>query len=215
MVASGRKPKPINECQEVKAPFFVDMHVIKACEDDARVEEVEEVPTRAQKVQRGIFRVPPSLLPQKSEVVKVFQEEVPIPEPTTRLTVVVQELARSKEESDSSHSSSSALDTDATWETESRSSRYETYDVFHVNEVKKNLCELPASQLKVEEEYSVSLCLNLPVEQPYQMSCDGGSLLEEEMWFDGVSDLIEEQVSEDDLQELEAKAEVCRSDLSM
>ncbi|KAI5062657.1 hypothetical protein GOP47_0023196 [Adiantum capillus-veneris] len=53
--ASGPKPKQIKEHQEVKAPFFVDMHVIKAREVDARVEELEEVPTKAQQVQRGIF----------------------------------------------------------------------------------------------------------------------------------------------------------------
>ncbi|KAI5071805.1 hypothetical protein GOP47_0014056 [Adiantum capillus-veneris] len=47
------------------------------------------------------------------------------------------------------------------------------------------------------------------------MSCDGESLLEEEVWFDCASSLIEEQVFEDDLQELEEETEVCRSDLSM
>ncbi|KAI5059654.1 hypothetical protein GOP47_0025973 [Adiantum capillus-veneris] len=214
-IARGTKPKQIDEHQEVKAPFFVDMNVIKSREADARLEELDEVPTRAQKVQRDIFMVPPSLLPQESEVVKGLEEEVSFPEPATRLTAVVQELTSAKEESDSSQSSSSVLDTDSMWETESRSSRYETYDVFHVDEVENNVCELPASQLKVEEQYSVTPCVNLPVEQSSLVSCDGESLLEEEVWFDGVLDLIEEQVFEDDLQEIEAEAEVCSVHLSM
>ncbi|KAI5060660.1 hypothetical protein GOP47_0025080 [Adiantum capillus-veneris] len=131
-VASGPKPKQVDEHQEVKAPFFVDMNVIKACEVDARIEEVEEMPTKAQQVQRGIFRVPPGLLPQESKVVKVFKEEVSVLEPL-------------KEESNSYHSSNNSLDTDATWETESMSSRYETYDIFHVDEVMNSGCESPTS----------------------------------------------------------------------
>ncbi|KAI5066720.1 hypothetical protein GOP47_0019344 [Adiantum capillus-veneris] len=98
------------------------------------------------------------------------------------------------------------------------SSRYETYDVFGVDEVGKSVCELPANHLKVEEKHSVDVempCVNLPVEQPYQISCDGESLLEAEIWFDCASNVIEEQVFEDDLQEIEAQAEVCRSNLSM
>ncbi|KAI5062720.1 hypothetical protein GOP47_0023259 [Adiantum capillus-veneris] len=74
---------------------------------------------------------------------------------------------------------------------------------------------LPISPLKVKEKYSVVPCVNLPVEQSYQMSRDGESLLEEEVWFDCTSDLIEEQFFEDDLQKLEAKGEVCQVDLSM
>ncbi|KAI5064636.1 hypothetical protein GOP47_0021306 [Adiantum capillus-veneris] len=116
-----------------------------------------------------------------------------------RKAVVVQELASSKEESDSSHSSSSALDTDATWETESRSSRYETYDVFLVDERMNNVCELPANHLKVKEKYSVTPCVDLPVEQPSLVSYDGESLLEDEVWLDCASSLVEEQVFEDDL----------------
>ncbi|KAI5074958.1 hypothetical protein GOP47_0010919 [Adiantum capillus-veneris] len=214
-VVGGPRPKQIDEHQEVKAPFFVDMNVIRARDVDATLEEVEEVPTTAQQVERGIFRVPPSLLPQESEVLKVFEEEVSLPEPTTRKEAVVQELASSKEESGSSQSSSSVLDIDSMWETESRSSRYETYDVFHVDEVENSVCELPANHLKVEEKYSVAPCGNLPVEQPSLMSCDGESLLEEEVCFDCASNLIEEQVFEDDLQKLEVEAEVCSVDLSM
>ncbi|KAI5056037.1 hypothetical protein GOP47_0029558 [Adiantum capillus-veneris] len=78
-----------------------------------------------------------------------------------------------------------------------------------------NVCELPASQLKVKEKYSVSPCVNLPVEQPYLVSCDGESLLEEEVWFDCASDLIEEQALENDLQELGTEAVVGQVDLSM
>ncbi|KAI5074964.1 hypothetical protein GOP47_0010925 [Adiantum capillus-veneris] len=217
-IARGPKPKKIDEHQEVKDPFFVDMNVIKARKADARLEELDEVPTRAQQVQRGIFRVPPSLIPQESEVVKVFQEEVPVLEPETRLTAKVQELTSAEEEFDSSQRSSSSLDTDSMWETDSRSSRYETYDVFYVNEVENNVCELPVSHLEVEETHSAGVempCVNFSVEQPCQMSCDGDSLLKEEVWFDCVSDLIEEQVFENDLQELEAEIEVCRSDLYM
>ncbi|KAI5064515.1 hypothetical protein GOP47_0021185 [Adiantum capillus-veneris] len=104
------------------------------------------------------------------------------------------------------------------WETESRSSRYETYDVFYVNEVENSVCELSVSHLEVEETHSSSVeipCVNLPVEQPSLVSCDGESLLEEEVWLDCASDLIEEHVFEDDLQELETETEVCQSDLSM
>ncbi|KAI5064603.1 hypothetical protein GOP47_0021273 [Adiantum capillus-veneris] len=208
-VASGSKSKQMKEHQEVKPLSFLDMHLIKARKEDARVEELEEVPTRAQKVQRGIFRVPPSLLPQEDEVVKDLKEEVSVLELATRKVVMVQELASSKEESDSSHSSNSSLDTDAIWEIISLPSRYETYDVFYVDEVMNNVCELSASHLKVEDKHSACVemsCVNLPVEQPYQMSCDGESLLEEEVWFDCASQLIEEQVLEDDLQKLEAEA---------
>ncbi|KAI5075833.1 hypothetical protein GOP47_0009909 [Adiantum capillus-veneris] len=213
-VASGPRPKQIDEHQKVKA-HFLDMHLIKAHEADARVDEVEQVPTRSQKIQRGIFRVPPSLLAQEDEVTKGLEEEVLVLEPTTRLTANVQESARSEEDTESSQRSSSDLDKDSMWETESMSSRYETYDFFHVDEVEQDVYGSPASQLKVEEKYSVSPCVNLPVEQPYQMSCDGESLLEEEVWFDCASDLIEEQALENDLQELEVETEVCRSDLSM
>ncbi|KAI5073842.1 hypothetical protein GOP47_0011855 [Adiantum capillus-veneris] len=167
-VANGPRPRQIDEHQEVKAPFFINMNVIKAREVDSRVEELEEVTTRAQKGQRGIFRVPPSFLPQESEVVKDLQEEVSVLEPGTRKEVDVQEQASSEQGSESSQSSSSNLDTDSMWERESMSSRYETYDGFHV-----------------------------PVEQPYQISCDGESLLAEEVWLDCASDLIEEQVFED------------------
>ncbi|KAI5057846.1 hypothetical protein GOP47_0027861 [Adiantum capillus-veneris] len=212
--ATRPKPKQIEEHQKIKA-HFLDMHLIKAHEANARLEEVEEVPTRAQKVQRGIFRVPHSLLAQESEVVKDLKEEVAVLEPATRLTAMVQELTSAKEESDSSQSSSSVLDTDSMLETEFRSSRYETYDVFHVDEVENNVCEWPASQLNIEEQYSVTPSVNLPVEQPSLVSCDGESLLEEEVWFDGVLDLIEEQVFEDDLQEIEAEVEVCSVHLSM
>ncbi|KAI5067611.1 hypothetical protein GOP47_0018139 [Adiantum capillus-veneris] len=92
------------------------------------------------------------------------------------------------------------------------------YDVFHVDETEKDVCKLPAIHLKVEETHSADVeipCVNLPVEKPCQMSCDGESLLEEEVWLDCASSLVEEQVFEDDLQELEVEAEVCRSDLSM
>ncbi|KAI5069745.1 hypothetical protein GOP47_0016046 [Adiantum capillus-veneris] len=125
MVASGPRPKHIDEHQEVKDPFLFDMNVIKAREEDARVEEVEKFPTRSQRVQQGIFRVPPSLLLQEDEGTKVLEDEVLVLDPTTRKVAMVQESARSEEESDSSHSSSRSLDTDATWETESRFSRYE------------------------------------------------------------------------------------------
>ncbi|KAI5082575.1 hypothetical protein GOP47_0002318 [Adiantum capillus-veneris] len=47
-VASGPRPKQIEEHQKVK-DHFLDMHLIKAHETDARLEEVEEVPTRSQK----------------------------------------------------------------------------------------------------------------------------------------------------------------------
>ncbi|KAI5065670.1 hypothetical protein GOP47_0020365 [Adiantum capillus-veneris] len=133
------------------------MHLIKAHEDDARLEQVEEVSIRSQRIQRGIFRVPNNLLSEKSEVVKVFQEEVSVPEPATRKVAVVQELTSAKEEVNSSQSSSSAaraLDIDSMWEMESMSSRYDTYDVFHVDEVENSVCELPTSHLKVEEKRS-------------------------------------------------------------
>ncbi|KAI5081378.1 hypothetical protein GOP47_0004561 [Adiantum capillus-veneris] len=171
-VASGPRPKQIEEHQKVKA-HFLDMHLIKEHEADARLEKVEEVPIRSQKIWRGIFRVPPSLLPQEDEVIEDRKEEVLALEPATRQTTKVREPVRLEEESESSHSSTRSLDMDATWETESRSSRYEIYDVFHVDEVEKYVCELPASQLNVEEKYSVAPCVNLRVEQPYQMSCDG------------------------------------------
>ncbi|KAI5082503.1 hypothetical protein GOP47_0002246 [Adiantum capillus-veneris] len=166
-VASGPKPRQIDEHQEVKARIFIDMNVIEAREVDARLEEIEEVPTRAQEVQRGIFRVPPSLLPQEREVVESLKEEVSVVEPATRLTAKVQELASSEEEFESSQSSSSALDTDATWEMESMSSRYETYDVFHEDKVENNVCKLPASHLKVEKNHSAGVemsCVHRPVE---------------------------------------------------
>ncbi|KAI5061724.1 hypothetical protein GOP47_0024229 [Adiantum capillus-veneris] len=194
------------------------MNVIKAREVDARVEEVEQVPTRSQRIQRGIFKVPPNLLAQKDEVIEDLKEEVLVPELATRKVAVIQELASSKEGSDSSHSSSSSLDIDATWEKESMYSRYETYDVFYVDEVINNVCELHASHLKVKEGPSASVerpCVNQPVEQPSLMSCDGESLLEEEVWFDCASDLVEEQVFEDGLQELGTEAVVDQVDLSM
>ncbi|KAI5061716.1 hypothetical protein GOP47_0024221 [Adiantum capillus-veneris] len=207
-VASGPRPKQIEEHQEVKSlKSFIDMHLIKAQEADATLEKVEEVPIRSQKIQSGIFRVPPSLLAQENKVIKDFKDEVLVPEPAmrkvaTRKVAVVQELASSKKESDNSHSSNSSLDTDATWETKSMYSRYETYDVFHDGEVEKNVCELPASHLKVKEEHSASVemtCVNRPVEQSYLVSRNGESLLEEEIWFDYASDLIAEQVFENDL----------------
>ncbi|KAI5066632.1 hypothetical protein GOP47_0019256 [Adiantum capillus-veneris] len=40
------------------------MNVINAHEANARVEEVEEVPTRAQQLQREVYRVPPDVLDQ-------------------------------------------------------------------------------------------------------------------------------------------------------
>ncbi|KAI5082650.1 hypothetical protein GOP47_0002393 [Adiantum capillus-veneris] len=101
------------------------------------------------------------------------------------------------------------------WETESISSRYESYDVFHVDEVEQDVCKLPTTQLKVEEKYSVTPCVNLPVKQPYPVSHDGESLLEEEVWFDCASDVVEEQVFEDNLQELGTEAVVGQADLSM
>ncbi|KAI5072940.1 hypothetical protein GOP47_0013046 [Adiantum capillus-veneris] len=120
------------------------------------LEEVEQVPTRSQKIQRSIFRVPPSLLAiaQEDEVIEYLKEEVSVLEPATRMTAKVQEPPRSEEEFDSSQSSSSALDTTSMWETDSMSSRYETYDVFHVDEVEKDVYELRASQLKVEDKYN-------------------------------------------------------------
>ncbi|MCO5575348.1 hypothetical protein L7F22_029148 [Adiantum nelumboides] len=121
------------------------MHLIKAHEADARVEEVEQVPTRCQKVQRGIFRVPPSLLPQENEVVKDLKEEVSVLEPTTRKVAVVQELASSKEESDSSHNSSSNLDTDS----------------IHLKVEEKHSADVEMP------------CVSLPVKQPNLVSRDG------------------------------------------
>ncbi|KAI5080237.1 hypothetical protein GOP47_0005716 [Adiantum capillus-veneris] len=134
------------------------------------------------------------------------------------MTAKVQEPAISEEEYDSSHSSSSSLDTDSMWETESISFRYESYDVFHVDEVEQDVYELPTSHLKVKEEHSARVempCVNRPVKQPYLVSRDGESLLEEEVWFHCASDLIEEQVFEDDLQELGTEAVVDQVDLSM
>ncbi|KAI5070822.1 hypothetical protein GOP47_0015165 [Adiantum capillus-veneris] len=58
-------------------------------------------------------------------------------------------------------------------------------------------------------------CVNRPVEQPYLVSHDGESLLEEEAWFDCTFDLIEEQVFEDDLQELGTEVVVGQVNLSM
>ncbi|KAI5082447.1 hypothetical protein GOP47_0002190 [Adiantum capillus-veneris] len=101
------------------------------------------------------------------------------------------------------------------WETESISSRYETYDAFHVDQVEKDVYKLPASHLKVEEKYSVAPCGSRPVKQPSLLSRDGESLLEEEAWFDCASDLIEEHVFEDDLQELGTEVVVDQADLSM
>ncbi|KAI5081335.1 hypothetical protein GOP47_0004518 [Adiantum capillus-veneris] len=150
-------------------------------------------------------------------MIKDPEENVLVPEPATRKVAKMQELESSKKESKISQISSRSLDTDSTWETESISSRYETYDVFHVDEVMNNVYEFPISQLKVKEKHSASLemlCVNLPVEQPSLVSCGGKSLLEE-VWFDCESNLIEEQVSKDDLQELETIAEVCQVDLSM
>ncbi|KAI5065716.1 hypothetical protein GOP47_0020411 [Adiantum capillus-veneris] len=215
--ASGPKLKLMDEHQEVKAPFL-DMNLIKACEIDARLAEVEQVPTRSYKIQRGIFRMPPSFLAQEDEVIKGLEEEVSVPEPATGKTVVVQESTSSEEGSESSQSSNNSLDTNATWETKSMSSRYETYDAFHVDEVMKDVYKFPASELKVREKNSASaemLCVNLLVEQPSLVSCGGESLLAEEVWFDCACDLIEDQVFEDDLQELEREAKVSRSDLSM
>ncbi|KAI5055367.1 hypothetical protein GOP47_0030512 [Adiantum capillus-veneris] len=191
------------------------MNVIKVREADSRLEEVEEVLIRSQKIHRCIFRVPPSLLAQEDKVIEDLKEEVSVLDPTTRLTTKVQEPARSEEESDNSHSSSSSLDTDSMWETISMSSRYETYDVFHVDEVEKDVYKLPVSPLKVEEKYSVVRCVNQPVEQPSLVSSDGESLLEKEVWFDCASDLIKEQVFEDDLQELGTEAVVGQVDLFM
>ncbi|KAI5067737.1 hypothetical protein GOP47_0018265 [Adiantum capillus-veneris] len=58
-------------------------------------------------------------------------------------------------------------------------------------------------------------CVNRPVEQPSLVSYDGDSLLAEEVWFDCASDLIEEQVFEDDLQQLGIEVVVGQVDLSM
>ncbi|KAI5057877.1 hypothetical protein GOP47_0027892 [Adiantum capillus-veneris] len=160
--ASGPRPKQIEEHHEIKAPF-VDMNVIRAHEANATVEEMEEVPTRAQQVQRGVYRVPPDVL-----------DQVPSEKEAGEKTAEVPKSVSFVEKAELCSSYSSALDTDSTWQTESGFSRYETYDVMFVDNLVK--------EQKVAGKEPI--CEDQGVGQPSLMPCDGQAMLAEEECLD-------------------------------
>ncbi|KAI5079113.1 hypothetical protein GOP47_0006784 [Adiantum capillus-veneris] len=118
---------------------------------------------RPQQLQRGVYRVPPDVLDQVTSEKQAVEKIAEVPKPVSFV-----------EKAEVYLSYSSALDTDNTWETESAFSRYETYDVMHVDKVVK------AEQIAGEETFFV----NQEVGQPFLLPCDGQAMLTKEECLD-------------------------------
>ncbi|KAI5063640.1 hypothetical protein GOP47_0022187 [Adiantum capillus-veneris] len=121
--------------------------------------------------QRGVYRVPSNVLDQVTFGKQVVEKIVEVPKPVNFV-----------EKIEVYSSYSSALDTDSTWETEFVFSRYETYDIMHVNRVVKE------QQIAGEETF----CADQGVGEPSLLPCDGKAMLtkqeclDEDDWgFDG------------------------------
>ncbi|KAI5072871.1 hypothetical protein GOP47_0012977 [Adiantum capillus-veneris] len=100
--------------------------MVAADRRDARVETIPCGPMRPQQLQRGVYRVLPDVLDQVTFEKQAVEKVVEVPKAGEFL-----------EKAEVYASYSSALDTDNTWKTESSFSRYETYDVMHVDKVVK------------------------------------------------------------------------------
>ncbi|KAI5074876.1 hypothetical protein GOP47_0010837 [Adiantum capillus-veneris] len=160
VLASPLVPRPIvgEELQVIRP--FVDAHVVAA--DDERVETILCGPMRSQQLQRGVYQVPPDLLDQVTSEKQAVEKIAEVPKPMSFV-----------EKAEMYSSYSSALDMDSTWETGSSFSRYETYDVMHVDKVVK------AEHIAGEETFSA----HQEVGKPSLLPCDGKAMLTEEECF--------------------------------
>ncbi|MCO5554075.1 hypothetical protein L7F22_007601 [Adiantum nelumboides] len=129
------------------------MNVIRASRGDGRLEEMLHVPLEPQKLQRGMFRVPLNLFAQEDLSKGTMTSFEDAPEQVNGKVAKLPKAMSFEDKIDILSSSSSILDSDGTWETQSVSSRYDIYDVMNVREEIAAICEVDEQNTGLEISY--------------------------------------------------------------